>query len=235
MDNLLQNKAKPDSANLDNIVTKHYEDNENALTKAFGKSVFAMFFGGIAVWILDSVQVIIIALMVFIVFHLFIISPHTIEGPSMEPNFCNGDLAIVDKLTPRFNPYKKGDVIIFKKTPTEDYIKRIIAVGGDKIRIESGDVFVNGNEIDESYLPQSRMTRITSSSIIDEGSEYTVPEGQYFVMGDNRDHSIDSRSFRFIDPAQNIIKGRVIALVWPLEDSRIFNNAEARPENVCDL
>lgn len=228
-----KNSSNSDHSPLDNIVSNHYKSEKNFSQNSFGKSALAIFFGGLAVWFLDSIQVIVIAFGVFIVFHLFIVSPHTIEGPSMEPNFCNGDLVLADKLTPKFNPYKAGDVIIFKKNEQDDYIKRIIGVGGDVIQVQDGDVYRNGKKIDEPYLPNGRETKIYPGFTMIEGKNYTVPANQYLVFGDNRDRSTDSRSFLFIDPNVNIIKGRVIVLIWPIKDFRWFDDNAVRPENSC--
>jgi signal peptidase I len=239
MDNLIDKNISSQSIqsqqenHLNSLVTNHYNNQDTFTQRSFGKSVLALFFGGLAVWFMDSIQVIVIALGVFIIFHLFIISPHTIEGPSMEPNFCNGDLVLADKLTPRFNPYKVGDVIIFKKSVEDDYIKRIIGVGGDQIKVENGSVYRNGNRIEETYLPEDRQTKIYPGFTMIEGKTYTVPMGEYLVFGDNRDHSTDSRSFLYIDPNTNIIKGRVIVLIWPIKDFRVFDNTVSRPENSC--
>ena len=184
-------------------------------------------------WILDSVQVIIIALAIFIVFHLFIVSPHTIDGPSMEPNFCNGDVVLVDKLTPLFNGYEYGDVIIFKKNDQEDYIKRIIGMGGDRIKVQNGRVYRNGDVLNEVYLPDGRRTEILQGSEMVEGVEYTVPKNKYMVFGDNRPKSSDSRKFLAIDPAINTIKGRVLVLIWPVQDMRVFDKNTTRAVNAC--
>lgn len=221
------------NSRLEAIIDNHYKDKREGNLK--GHSLFVIFIGGLAKWFMDSVQVIIIALSVFIVFHLFIFSPHTIEGPSMEPNFCNGDLVLVDKLTPRFLGYEVGDVIIFKKNQQDDYIKRIIGVGGDKIKVENGFVYRNGMKLDEPYLPNGRATKIYPGFMMIEGKEYEVPQGQYMVFGDNRDRSTDSRSFLFIDPKYNTIKGKVFVLLWPLKDFRWFDKNEARPVNSCEL
>ena len=110
---------------LDNMVANHYKQQKTFSQNSFGKSVFAIFFGGLAVWFLDSVQVIVIALGVFIIFHLFIVSPHTIEGPSMEPNFYTGQLLLTNRLVQWLGStsigeslgmnYNRGDVVTLQK------------------------------------------------------------------------------------------------------------------------
>lgn len=215
------------------LVNEHF-DEETGLSRSFaGNGVVAAFFGGIILWILDSVQVIIIALAIFIVFHLFIVSPHTIDGPSMEPNFCNGDVVLADKLTPLFNGYEYGDVIIFKKNDQEDYIKRIIGMGGDRIKVQNGRVYRNGEVLNEVYLPDGRRTEILQGSEMVEGVEYTVPNNKYMVFGDNRPKSSDSRTFLSIDPAINTIKGRVLVLIWPVQEMRLFDKNATRAVNAC--
>lgn len=216
-----------------NLAANHYKNSDLVKKHRFGDSPLGLFFSGIVVWLLDSVQVILIAFAIFIVFHLFIASPHTIDGPSMEPNFCNGDLVLADQFTPRFQSYQFQDVIIFKHDAQNDYIKRIIGVPGDRIKIEDGNVYRNGEKLNEPYLPQGRPTNIFAGSQMVEGQEYTVPENRYFVLGDNREKSVDSRSFLFINPDVNTIKGKIAALMWPLSDARMFDKNALKPIDNC--
>lgn len=219
--------------NAKDIVVSHYSFDEGLDNLFTGKGPFLAFIGGTILWFLDSIQVVIIAFAIFIVLHLFVVSPHTIEGPSMEPNFCNGDVVLADKLTPIFQGYQYGDVIIFKKNDMEDYIKRIIGKGGDKVKVENGRVYRNGELLEEIYLPPGRKTEILQGSLMVEGVEYKVPNGYLMVFGDNRSHSIDSRVFLAIDPRVNTIKGRVVALIWPLRDMRIFDKNAVRDVDAC--
>ncbi len=221
------------SAKGQDIISEHYNATFVKDENKFGNSAFGLFFAGIFVWFLDSIQVILIAISIFIVFHIFIASPHTIEGPSMEPNFCEGDLVLADKVSPVFSGYEYGDVIIFRHDLANDYIKRVIGKPGDIIKIEDGSVFRNGVKLIESYLPDSRPTNIFTGSAMSEGADYKVPEGKLFVLGDNRERSVDSRSFLFIDPKINIIKGKISALIWPGKDARIFDRNQLKPKENC--
>lgn len=214
-----------------NFVADHYAQNitkQDTSSNPLSVIVISFFH-----WIFDSVQVIVIALAIFIVFYLFIVSPHTIDGVSMQPNFCNGDLILADKLSPRFKEYNYGDVIVFKHDEANDYIKRIIGKGGDKVKVEGGKVYRNGVVLDEPYLPQGRVTLIQPGDGLIEGEEYEVPEGKYLVFGDNRPNSTDSRRFLAIDPNINTIKGRVVVVMWPVNRARIFNNTNVYPVNEC--
>ncbi|MFW5720144.1 MAG: signal peptidase I [Candidatus Dojkabacteria bacterium] len=216
------------------IVEQHYARTPRK-KESFG--VFSVFSGlilGIFKSIFDFIQVIVISLAIFVVFYLFIISPHTIDGVSMEPNFCNGDLILADKLTPRFNEYKRGDVIVFKHDEVNDYIKRIIGVEGDTVRIEGGKVYRNGEMLREDYLPPGRQTLIQPGDQLREGEEYTVPEGHFFVLGDNRMNSSDSRRYLAINPdGDNIIKGRVRFVIWPVSHARVFEETKGSDSTYC--
>lgn len=221
-------KRKSEKSRYEELLKEHYKKDEPEQ-----HSAIYTFFEGIIAWIMDSVQVIIIALATIIISYLFLVSPHAIEGPSMQPNFCNGDLILADKLTPRFNSYKVGDVIVFRHDVYDDYIKRIVAVGGDTIKVKDGKVYRNGELINEDYLPKGRETTIIFGDKLSENQEYQVPEGKYFVLGDNRPESSDSRRFLAIDPEANVIKGRVLAVMWPPQRARIFDDHAVRPIGEC--
>lgn len=216
------------------IVDNHYSTNNPYYMDEKKDSIVLNFFKGFIRWIFDSVQVIIIALAIFIIFYLFIISPHTIDGESMQPTFCNNDFVLADKFTPRFKPYTRGDVIVFKHDESNDYIKRIIGIGGDKIRIQGGRVYRNDQLLEETYLPAGRKTSTTSDKLR-EGQTYTVPQGKFFVMGDNRGNSLDSRAFLAIDPNINTIKGRAVFTIWPFSNAHIFDKDAAQPDTNCDV
>lgn len=203
----------------------------NSLAALIGGGVYSTF-----KFFFDIVQVVVIAFAIFIVFYLFIVSPHTIDGWSMRPNFCDGDLILADKLTPNFNPYKVGDVVVFQKDENNDYIKRIVGAEGDTIKVQGGKVYRNGQLMEEPYLQPSVITTVGSSRGLQEGEEYTVPEGKFMVFGDNRPASTDSRVFLAIDPdGENPIKGRVRFIIWPFNRFGIFDEGTAAPPDFCDL
>ena len=218
-----------------NIVQDHYSKPEpqNNYYIENQESFFTRFSKGIVHWVFDSIQVIVIALAIFIIFYLFVVSPHTIQGGSMQPNFCNSDFLLADKLSPRFKPYTYGDVIVFKHDESNDYIKRILGMGGDRMRIENGKVYRNGQLVQEPYLQPSVTTEPEVGGAVLLGQDYIVPQGQYFVLGDNRPNSKDSRNFGAINPDINTIKGRVLIVLSPLNRFRIFNDNAAYELNEC--
>jgi signal peptidase I len=130
----------------------------------------------------------------------------------MEPTLIVGDKVLVNKLSYDFHSVHRGDVIVFKKPPNDfspgikDLIKRVIGLPGETISAQDGSVYINGQKLKESWLPKGVTT--------DNFGPVRIPAGQYFVMGDNRGDSADSRVFGPI--TKSLIIGRAFLLVWPL-------------------
>lgn len=165
-------------------------------------------------FVMDILETITFVGSLFIVVYLFIMSPHQIRGASMENTFFNGEYILTSRISYKFNPPKKGDVIVFKspKNPDIDYIKRIIGTPGDTIRISNNQVYVNGLLQTENYI--ATPTNLFQNGFLIEDMEISVPEGQLFVMGDNRMRSSDSREFGFI-PIADVI-GKVFFRYYPV-------------------
>ena len=131
-----------------------------------------------------------------------------IEGDSMEPNLHNGEYVLIDKISYLLHPPERGDVVVFTPPNNErDYIKRVIGLPGDTVTIKGGQVYVNGVVLDEPYL---------KNLIRGDMPARMVEAGRYFVMGDNRNNSSDSRAFGTITP-QSIV-GRAWLVYWPPSD-----------------
>lgn len=140
----------------------------------------------------------------------------------MYPSFDDGEFLLTDKISYRFDNPKRGDVIVFKAPDGKDeYIKRIIALPGEKIMIENGKVFINGKILNEPYLSPEQITN--EGNFAKNGKELLVPENSFFVMGDNRDHSLDSRAFGFIERTKII--GKAWLVYWPPQKSGIIQAA----------
>lgn len=164
--------------------------------------------------ILDTIQTVVMAGAVFVVMYLFVFQPNQVKGSSMVSNFQDGEYVLTDKITYRFvRQPQTGDVIVFKAPKDEryDFIKRIMAIPGQRIEVAGGRVYVNEMPMVDNY-PDSGVTT-GAGMFLKEGQEYTLQEGEYFVMGDNRSHSSDSRDWGPV-PVGNIV-GRVWLRYWP--------------------
>ena len=179
---------------------------------------------------------IVVAFAAALLIKTFLLQAFYIPSASMEPTLEHGDRVLVEKVSYRFGGPEIGDVVVFEKevgalppadggflqdisdavkslfgfptSGTQDYIKRVMAVGGDTIEGRDGQIFVNGEPVPEPWFPEGTMTSDFAS--------YQVPEGEIFVMGDNRGNSDDSRSFGGI--SEDDIVGRAFVLIWPLSD-----------------
>lgn len=174
---------------------------------------------------IDILQTIVVALAIFVIIYLFIATPNEVKGHSMDPTFKHGELLLTNKIVQLLGgdsgigkivgDYNRGDIVIFKDSVSgEDFIKRVIAKDGDTISIQKGYVYVNEQKLEEEYLPAGRTTN--TGTFIEEGETLRVPNNSYFVMGDNRGNSKDSRdsTVGFIDRSQ--MRGRVFFRYWPL-------------------
>ncbi len=171
---------------------------------------------------LDILQVIVFAVSIFLFVYLLIMQPHKIKGSSMEPDFHNGEFLLTDKVSYRFGLPKRGDVIVFKAPPDgrDEFIKRIMGTPGDTVKIENGKVYVNGRLVNEPYLAPG--TYSAAGSFATEAKEITIPAENYFVMGDNREHSFDSRNFGVINKSK--ITGRAWVIYWPPQRFGVIKN-----------
>ena len=172
-------------------------------------------------FILEFVQSIVLALSVFVLLYLFVAQPNQVKGSSMVPNFADGEYLLTDKLTYQFSSPKRGQVVVFKAPASEpcsadecEYIKRIIGLPGDKVKVENNQVYLNGELLNQSWLPADFVT--VAGSYCQEGVEVTVPEGQYLVFGDNRSYSRDGREFGPIK--KDLIVGRAFFVYWPVKN-----------------
>lgn len=169
------------------------------------------FFG--VVW--EFVEAVVFALMIFFVCYLLLFQPNQVKGHSMESTFHDGEYILTDKISYRLGAPKRGDIVVFRspKNAEVDFIKRIIGLPGEKIKISNGKVYLNGQILDESaYLDPSVSTG--PESFLLENREIIVPSGKYFAMGDNRPGSSDSRDFGPVLPSEFV--GKVFFRYWPM-------------------
>jgi len=177
--------------------------------------------GSIGKFIMSFLETVVVALVISVVLYLFIMTPHEVVGRSMDPTYKNGEMLMANKILYKMKKPERGDVIIFKYSETQDFIKRIIGLPGETVMLKDGKLYVNGNLLDEShYLSSSIYTN--GGDFLSEGETITVPEGTYFVCGDNRPHSSDSRSFGPID--EKDIKGKAWIVYFPFNQFRLVKH-----------
>ena len=161
----------------------------------------------------EVIETIVLTVLMFLVIR-FAVQNFNIEGTSMESSLHNGELILVDKWTYLFRPPARGDVIVFHAppNPSQDYIKRVIGIPGDMITIQNTTVIVDGVTLQETYVNPNNQGNLYDYKHI---SNLVVPPGDYFVLGDNRKGSSDSRDWGFV-PQKSII-GRAAFVYWPLQ------------------
>jgi len=164
------------------------------------------------VWLRDIVISVIASF--FIV--TFLYQPVRVEGTSMQPELRDQDRLFIDKFFFKFEKIDRGDIVVFHypRDPEKSYIKRVIALPGDSIYIDHGRVWVNNQPLDEPYVP--RRYRDTRSM-----AEMIVPPDEYFVMGDHRSISSDSRDFGPVD--RDLIYGKADFIYWPASNMGIVH------------
>jgi signal peptidase I len=151
------------------------------------------------------------SLLVSIFIITFLYQPVKVEGTSMLPRLEDQDRLFINKFAYRFEKIERGDVVVFyyPRDPQKSYIKRVIALPGDDLRIDAGQVYVNGKLLSEPYVP--RRYRDTRTQ-----EEMVIPQGEYFVMGDHRSISSDSRDFGPVP--RDLIYGKAAFVYWPTVD-----------------
>ena len=161
---------------------------------------------GFRVWLRDLL--ISLAISAFII--IFLYQPVKVEGTSMMPSLVDQERIFVNKFVYRLEPIERGDIVVFRYPydPSKSYIKRVIGMAGDRIRIDAGQVYVNGEALDESYVPSEYIDSRTFPEVI-------VPANSYYVLGDHRSMSDDSRNFGPVN--QSFIYGKAVFGYWPMD------------------
>lgn len=182
-------------------------------------------------WLREGVIVVVVAVLVAVLLRAFVVQTFYIPSGSMEPTLQIGDRILVNKLSYDLHGVDRGNIVVFSRPPAEncggpevnDLVKRVIGLPGETISLSGGDVYVDGKRLDESWLPASEQNTTepgpggTPYSL---AHAYHVPAGDYFVMGDNRSDSCDSRYWGPIP--KSLIVGKVEVRVWPVSAWNIF-------------
>ncbi len=185
-----------------------------------GKSPWLRSFGE---FVLEIIKVVVISLAIIFPVRFFLIQPFYVKGASMEPNFHDNQYLIIDEISYRFHGPQRGEIVVFRfpQDPRQYFIKRIIALPGEKVSISGGQVYIynkdypGGKMLKESYIYDIK----TSGDV-----SLQLGENEYFVLGDNRPSSMDSRNIGPI--SRQYIIGRAWLRGWPLDQVNIFNTPE---------
>lgn len=191
------------------------------------KKIILSYLAGAGLFLLELVKVAVLAGVTIALVRYFLFKPFYVKGASMEPNFFDKEYLIIDELTYRLRVPQRGEVIVFKypENPKEYFLKRIIGLPGERVKVAEGQITIyntahpEGIVLNEPYLPKDLQTigeRIT-----------VIGENEYFVLGDNRDNSYDSRRFGAVD--KSLVVGRVFFRGWP------FNRAQIIPEPTLNI
>lgn len=168
--------------------------------RLFGPSI-----GAVVLFVFEVVQIFVIAAAIIIPVRYFLVQPFIVKGASMEANYFDGEYLVIDELTPRFREYERGEVVVFRppNAGNQHYIKRIIGLPGETVEIKDGVITIyneeypNGAALEEDYIDEYTVGHQRVDLGLDE----------YYLLGDNRDHSLDSRKFGAVK--EGSITGRV--------------------------
>ncbi len=172
--------------------------------------------------ILESLQIIGIFSLVFLIIYLFVGQLLEVTGDSMYPNFHDKEQIIAEKMSVNVNSLKRGDIVIFKHPFEKDrlLIKRLIGLPEENLALKDGGIYINGEKLNEPYLSADVKTK--GQRILEEGPEYKVPKNSYVVMGDNRTESTDSREWGYVK--KELIVGKGILVYYPLNRIRFIKS-----------
>jgi len=182
-------------------------------------------------WLREAIIVVVVAVLVAVLLRTFVVQTFFIPSGSMEPTLQVGDRILVNKLSYHLHGVGRGDIVVFSRPPAEncggpevnDLVKRVVGLPGETLSLSGGHVYVDGRALDESWLPASAqgVTRPgPGGTLYSLQHAYKVPADDYFVMGDNRTDSCDSRYWGPIP--KSLIVGKVEMRVWPLSSIGFF-------------
>lgn len=181
----------------------------------YGENPPKGFFENLGGYFIEFIETVVVFGAIFAALYLFVAQFHKVSGNSMVPTMHTGDYLITEKISYRFRQPKKGEIVVLKnpRDESQDFIKRIIAIPGDNLQISNKTVYLNGELLQEKYLSPGTTTK--SGAFLTEGALIKVGSNQYFVFGDNRDHSSDSREWGPVTKEE--IVGRALFRYYPID------------------
>lgn len=172
--------------------------------------------GGWARFFLDILETVLLSAALFLIINA-LSARVRVDGFSMKPTLQNGEFVLVNRLAYRFGAPARGDIVVFHfpLDPTQDLIKRVIGLPGDTVVINNGAVYINGEQLSETYIAAAPIYQ----------GQWSVPEGHLFVLGDNRNDSSDSHSWGLL-PQEKII-GKAVLIYWPVAEWTLLNSSSS--------
>ena len=173
-------------------------------------------------FIWEMVRVAVISLAIIIPVRYFLIQPFYVKGASMEPNFYDHEYLIIDEISYRFNQPQRGDIVVFKypKDPKQFFIKRVVGLPGERVKIEDNKIYIDGTILNEAYLDSGAETVLALRGY----GDVVLGSDEYFLLGDNRSQSLDSRCFGPVK--REYIIGRTWLRGWPFNRVTFFSAPE---------
>ncbi len=157
---------------------------------------------------LDWIKSLLVAVIIALLIRHYVVEIFLVEGQSMHPTLSHSERLVVNKFLYRFDEPSRDDIVVFEYSGDKDFIKRVVGLPGEKVKLDEGQVYLDGDPLEEDY---------TSGSEDDNFGPEKVPDDHYFVLGDNRDNSMDSRSASVGYISEEQIKGKAFFAFWPLD------------------
>lgn len=172
----------------------------------------------------EGLKVVAISLAIIIPVRYFLIQPFYVKGASMESSFHDHEYLIIDEISYRFRPIERGEVVVFRYplNPQEYFIKRVIALPGESVQVKDAQVIVYNEEFPGGLVLKETYLDVSTPTYSNSDDKVTLGDDEYFVLGDNRTASKDSRSFGPVN--RSFITGRVFLRGWPFSRATIFND-----------
>ena len=164
----------------------------------------------------EWVKSILLAVVIALVIRFFFFETFLVEGTSMHPTLQHHERLIVNKIVYNFKEPEQGDIIVFNYSFRRDFIKRIIGLAGDEVEIRNGNLYVNEKLQDEPYI---------QDQVMYDFGPVVVPHGEIFVLGDNRDNSMDSRDPAVGSISLERVKGKAMLVFWPFSNAGLLGNS----------
>ncbi len=158
--------------------------------------------------IFEWIKSLIVAILLAMLIRYFVVEIFLVDGDSMYPTLSDSERLVVNKFVYRFNDPERQDIVVFEYSDDKDFIKRVIGLPGEEVKISNGKIYIDGQHLEEDYQVKH---------INDEFGPKDIPEDHYFVLGDNRNNSMDSRSPSVGPVNEEQIKGKAFFVFWPLD------------------